>query len=136
MQHIDASLNVMANHLGVELGWDVSTTVQPVMVKDGASLIAAVSNLGINAIQAADKVSIRIEEFAGERIRILVSDNGPGVREDVANTVFEPLVTTKPEGAGLGLALVKRAAETLGGDVRWYRNEGWTCFEMIVAQCK
>lgn len=136
IQHIDASLNVMANHLGVELGWDVSTTVQPIMVKDGASLIAAVSNLGINAIQAADKVSIRIEEFAGERIRILVSDNGPGVRDDVANTVFEPLVTTKPEGAGLGLALVKRAAETLGGDVRWYRNEGWTCFEMIIAQCK
>jgi signal transduction histidine kinase len=136
VQHIDASLNVMAKHLGVELGWDVSESVESMMVKDGASLIAAVSNLGINAIQAADKVSIKIDAWMEERIRILVSDNGPGIRDDVANTVFEPLVTTKPEGAGLGLALVKRAAETLGGEVRWYRNDGWTCFELIVAQSK
>jgi signal transduction histidine kinase len=134
MQHIAASLTVMANHLGVELTWQVADDAKKMEVCDGASLIAAVSNLGINAIQEADKVSIRVDRLDDEKLRILVSDNGPGVREDVAANIFEPLVTTKPEGAGLGLALVKRAAETLGGDVGWFRQDGVTCFEMTVAQ--
>lgn len=133
MQHVDASLNVMAAHLGVRLTWQIAEPTKSLRVRDGASLIAAVSNLGINAIQAADEVSIQIEVLDKERIAISVVDNGPGVREDVAATLFEPLVSTKPEGAGLGLALVKRAAESLGGDVRWYRAGGKTCFELIVA---
>lgn len=133
MQHVDASLKVMADHLGVELIWEVSEEVARSQVRDGASLIAAVSNLGINAIQAAQKVKIGIDKIDEGKIRFSVCDNGPGIREDVAVNLFEPLVTTKPEGAGLGLALVKRAAETLGGEVRWYRQENQTCFELIVA---
>ena len=133
IQHVDASLSVMANHLGVRFSWDVANELRRVWVKDGASLIAAVSNLGINAIQVASIVTILIDKSDGDKLRFLVSDNGPGVREDVAAMIFDPLVTTKPEGAGLGLAVVKRAAETLGGSVRWYRDGDMTRFELIVA---
>jgi signal transduction histidine kinase len=136
IQHMDASLSVMANHLGVRFTWDVANDAKGVWVKDGASLIAAVSNLGINAIQVASAVTILVDKCNGDKIRFLVSDNGPGVREDVAATIFDPLVTTKPEGAGLGLAVVKRAADTLGGSIRWYRDGAMTRFEMIVACCE
>jgi hypothetical protein len=134
IQHMDASLSVMANHLGVRLSWKVADNVRTEWVKDGASLIAAVSNLGINAIEVASTVTIHVDKCEKDKIRFLVSDNGPGVREDVAASIFDPLVTTKPEGAGLGLAVVKRAAETLGGNVRWYRDGGMTQFELIVGR--
>jgi signal transduction histidine kinase len=131
---VKASLAVMANHLGVELDWDIDESLHDRVVRDGATLGAAVSNLGINAIQAGKHVAITFEEREDGRIRIVVADDGAGIREDVATSIFEPLVTTKPEGAGLGLALVKRSAEYLGGEVRWYRRDQRTHFELIVAK--
>ena len=131
---VKASLAVLANHLGVTVDWDIDESVQGRVVRDGATLGAAVSNLGINAIQAGKQVAITVEESEDRRIRIVVADDGTGIREDVAASIFEPLVTTKPEGAGLGLALVKRSAEYLGGDVHWYRRDNRTYFELIVAE--
>ena len=46
-----------------------------------------------------------------------MEDDGPGVDEAVRGRVFEPLITTKEHGNGLGLALVKRVAERHGGSV-------------------
>ena len=65
------------------------------------------------------------------RIRIDVADDGPGPPAEVAATLFEPLVTTKPEGIGLGLSVVKRSAESLGGDVQWRRQDGRTVFSFV-----
>ena len=62
-------------------------------------------------------------------VRICVRDNGPGIAELIQDELFEPFVSTKPEGLGLGLALVRRAAEYLGGHVRWKRENGSTIFE-------
>ena len=44
--------------------------------------------------------------FDGEPWRIVISDNGVGIPEDVIPKVFEPLFTTKTKGTGLGLAIV------------------------------
>jgi signal transduction histidine kinase len=46
-----------------------------------------------------------------------VEDTGPGVPASVRGRLFEPLITTKEHGNGLGLALVKRVAERHGGTV-------------------
>jgi multi-sensor signal transduction histidine kinase (EC 2.7.13.3) len=44
-------------------------------------------------------------------VRLSVSDNGPGFSDKILNRAFEPYVTSKPDGTGLGLAVVKKITE-------------------------
>jgi len=131
------SLDNSARHLGVALNWSVDHDAAATRVADGPTLTSAVTNLVWNAIQAGKKVDVDVSiettsvaDNHRDRIRIDVVDDGPGPGADVAETLFEPLVTTKPEGLGLGLPLVKRAAESLGGEVQWYRRDAQTVFSL------
>jgi len=72
-----------------------------------------------NAAQAgATTVSTRAAR-SGDVIVIDVSDDGPGVPDEIRAKLFEPLVTSKKGGTGLGLALVRRVARAHGGDAEW-----------------
>jgi signal transduction histidine kinase len=91
---------------------------------DEVLLRQALSNLCRNAFEACDQARVvpRIV-IEGQRdathglLRISVSDNGPGVPDDVADRVFRPFFTTKPHGIGLGLALVQKIVVTHNGRV-------------------
>jgi signal transduction histidine kinase len=65
-------------------------------------------------------VSARAVE-PGPAVEVAFEDTGPGVDPAVARRLFEPLITTKEKGVGLGLALVKRIVERHGGAVRHER---------------
>ena len=79
-----------------------------------------VMNLVMNACEAlADidgdrRIAISTVERDG-RVELVVRDCGPGLAVSVAARVFEPFVTTKPEGLGMGLAICRSIAETHGG---------------------
>ncbi len=73
-----------------------------------------------NAIGATAPRRPRIETRArveGGRVIVEVADDGPGVPPDIASTLFEPLVTARAGGTGLGLALARRIAAAHGGAI-------------------
>lgn len=130
------SLRLIAEHHRVKLDWDVNLQAKEIIVRDGAALASAIENLTLNALQAGGTeirvVVNREESQKGTPLLCFeVCDNGPGPSGEAVD-LFEPFYSTKPEGLGLGLALVKRAAENLGGNVAWKREQGWTLFTMKV----
>lgn len=58
-----------------------------------------------------------------EDVEIVVADDGPGVSPEVRNRLFEPMVTTKPKGIGMGLPSVRRIVERHGGTVAYQPKE-------------
>lgn len=68
-------------------------------------------------------------------IEIRVSDNGPGFDPAMRDHIFEPFVTTKKSGQGLGLALVRKLVHDMNGRIACERDEagGWTHFRLHLA---
>jgi C4-dicarboxylate-specific signal transduction histidine kinase len=61
-----------------------------------------------------------------------VRDNGPGPDPSIKAKMFEPFVTSKPEGIGLGLPTTALLAKELGGDLQWHRDGQWTEFVFTI----
>ena len=61
--------------------------------------------------------SLVMTRAEGERVLIDVHDSGPGLSEEVSATLFEPTITFKKHGMGLGLSIAKKNALLSGGDV-------------------
>jgi signal transduction histidine kinase len=100
----------------------------PDVEADPGQLRQALVNLVENAVQATSpRGEVRIvgtDAPGAAAIVLAVEDDGPGVDEAVRRRLFEPLVTTKARGIGLGLALVKRVAERHGGSVAYEPRPG------------
>ena len=83
-------------------------------------LLGALLNLATNAIQAkGDQVRLKIEtrRDALGAIEVRVSDNGPGVPQELQEKIFEPFFTTRSSGTGLGLAVVRAVMEGHRGEI-------------------
>ena len=122
----------------------IPDTMQPVLRVDAAApriighydpLHRAFSNLIRNAVEASQQrggleVTVGIEEGPGESgdgvvgVRVMVVDHGPGVASEQRARIFEPYVTNKEGGTGLGLALVKQAIEFHRGSVELVETPG------------
>lgn len=101
----------------------------------------AVYNLLLNACQSARKHSgpriVKVSVSAeSQAISVAITDNGPGVAEEIRETMFDPFVSQgKHKGTGLGLTLAWSVAREHGGDVKLISSrEGETIFRLTVAR--
>ncbi len=111
---------------GVEVTLDVPDIANSCLVAGDDDLLhRAVFNLVLNAVQAVGShghVHVQVipandSVINAESIAVHVRDDGPGVPEELRERLFEPFVTTKQGGTGLGLPIAHRAAEAHRGAV-------------------
>ncbi|MEX2520628.1 MAG: ATP-binding protein [Paracoccaceae bacterium] len=118
----------------------------PAVPGDHDQLIQVIMNLLKNAAEATPPVggaiSLRTSyrpgvAMAGPRgarvslpLLVQISDNGGGIPEDLQREIFEPFVTSKAAGGGLGLSLVSKIVADHGGAIDCVSRPGWTSFRL------
>ncbi len=130
-----------------EAGWSIQLLRDydpslPELPADADRLAQALWNLVRNALQSGASV-VRLRSRAehgvliGEvryrlALKLEVEDNGRGVPESLAERIFLPLVSGRPEGSGLGLALAQQVAREHGGALSFRSRPGHTVFSLLL----
>lgn len=115
---------------------DLNTALQPLLADAGAALatddcsggallrgsrdalVGALTNIAVNALQAgATHLALRAEPAAPDELRITLRDDGPGMPAEVRAQAFEPFFSTRTDGTGLGLAVVRTVVQAHHGRV-------------------
>ena len=114
----------------------------PELALDADQLFQALLNLGRNALQCgADEIRLRTRpanrvtwDATLHRLAVAVEvcDNGPGVPEELAESLFFPLVTGRSDGSGLGLAIAQEIADRHGGKIEFESEPGNTVFRLLL----
>ena len=103
----------------VILQLEVDETLSHVVLGNEGRLKQMLINLVKNAIQAMDKqgsISIRLHATSNY-VQLCVQDEGVGMNKEAYNNLFKPFFTTKDQGTGLGLPLVKKIMDDMNGTV-------------------
>ncbi len=87
------------------------------------------------SIQTSYRHGVRVRSTSGQSLRgapleVRIIDNGPGVPAHLRESLFQPFVTTKPNGVGLGLALVAKLVVAHGGHIDFESEPGRTMFRV------
>jgi signal transduction histidine kinase len=126
-----ALLQPQCRHAHTDLSWHPPTNDET-LVADAGQLSQVFLNVIGNAVEAAGmhgSVEVLLRSHGGHAI-IEVWDSGKGPSPHVAARLFEPFVTGKREGVGLGLAVARQIVEGHGGNITWRRESERTCFVM------
>jgi two-component system, NtrC family, nitrogen regulation sensor histidine kinase GlnL len=127
----------------VEIIRDYDPSLPPITA-DRNQLIQAFLNLARNALQALDgggRITFRTRALsnytlAGAHHRLVVSaeieDDGPGIPDELKETIFYPLITGRAEGSGLGLTIAQDLVARNGGLIEFTSRPGKTVFQLRV----
>jgi signal transduction histidine kinase len=129
-----ALLRPQCRHAHIDLRCELPADAGQTVLGDATQLGHLFLNVLTNAIEAAGAggtVEVRLSARDGRAV-VEILDSGPGPSAEVAARLFEPFVTGKPEGVGLGLAVARQVAEAHGGGITWRRADGRTCFEIVL----
>jgi signal transduction histidine kinase len=124
-------LQPQCRHAGTALRWvpgDGDSTLTGDAVQLGHLFLNVITN-AVEAAGAGGWVEVRMRNGQGQSV-VEVIDSGPGPPAEIAARLFQPFVTGKREGVGLGLAVSRRVAEAHGGRIDWRREGDATCFRI------
>ena len=118
---VDFIVSLMARDAAVRVVYDLHKGEDTVMA-DRIQIQQLVVNLARNAIEAVTKypnrqLNISTRPDADGGLVTTVEDSGPGIEPGVAERLFQPLASTKPEGMGLGLSISSAIVENHGGRI-------------------
>jgi two-component system sensor kinase FixL len=145
---IDAALSltrVEAKQRQVEIEARVDAGL-PAVLADQIQIEQVLLNLLRNAMDAMEvadiarrRISVEARRKSSYAVEISVADSGPGVPTEVVDTIFEPFVTTKPCGMGMGLSISRSIVESHGGSLRMLRGDcpgGTFIFDLPIAEAE
>ncbi len=117
---------VGARERGVRSVFDFTPGAHMV-VADRVQIQQVLINLMRNAMEAmrdssVRELNIRTAATADQMVEVEISDTGPGISDEIASRLFQPFVTTKAGGMGVGLSISKRIIEAHGGEMSVRRN--------------
>jgi PAS domain S-box-containing protein len=127
---IDDTLSLLRGQLE-HMRINVKTTFPPtpiLIAGDRAQLKQLFLNILMNALEAMDfggtlSIAVRSSDRLGSnRATVDITDTGSGISEDVINNIFNPFITTKAKGSGLGLFICRGIADTHRGTIRAKNN--------------
>jgi C4-dicarboxylate-specific signal transduction histidine kinase len=102
------------------------------LLADEQMLTQVMLNLVKNAVQALEATVDPLIEISASRseteIRLTVSDNGPGIPQEIADEIFLPFFTTREKGTGVGLSYSRQVMMLNGGTISFNSNVGNTSF--------
>ncbi|WP_134703175.1 PAS domain-containing sensor histidine kinase [Ammoniphilus sp. YIM 78166] len=114
---------------------DSKIIVQKVAIQQVLSNVINNSMDALSTVDHQKKIIVRSWEDL-DKFYISVSDNGPGIPEELKESIFEPFVTSKKNGTGLGLAICKQIMEKNIGDLDFTSCNGETVFTLsFVKNC-
>jgi PAS domain S-box-containing protein len=128
---IDAAISlarIEAMQQGVEIEARIDPGL-PAVLADRVQIEQVLVNLARNAMDAMEaanseqrSIAVEARRKGNHAIEISVADSGPGIAAEVTDTIFEPFVTTKPLGMGMGLSISRSIVESHGGKLRVARS--------------
>ena len=124
---------VGSRELGIRSVFDFSSGTKDVLV-DRVQIQQILINLMRNAMEAMREsehrdLTVRTLPDGPDKVVVEVADTGPGISDEIAARLFQPFVTSKASGMGIGLSISKRIVEAHRGEISARRNEnGGTTF--------
>jgi signal transduction histidine kinase len=129
-----------------KMDFDASLPKVNIVSQDIGRVLLNLINNAFYACNQSSKASKRLEDFkplvtvstkslkGGKGVQITVSDNGPGIPEEIKEKIFQPFFTTKPtgQGTGLGLSLSYDIVKAHGGEISVKSNSDWNNGEKTV----
>ncbi|MEM7292958.1 MAG: HAMP domain-containing sensor histidine kinase [Pseudomonadota bacterium] len=103
-----------------EIDHSITCTSNSCLHANRVGLVTALLNICCNAIENADKpltLQISATQSSSETVTLTIDDNGPGIPLELREKVFQPFFTTRSDGTGLGLPVVKSVVDAHRGEV-------------------
>ncbi len=131
---IKDTVSFVLSGTSINVNFEMEDKLPPVKI-DPEQISQVIQNIVINAKQVLNnKGEIKVKVLTeGKNIKIFIRDNGPGIKKEILDKIWQPYYTTKSDGNGLGLSIVYSIIKKHNGDIKVHSVPGeYTEFEIIL----